>query len=138
MKKANFLKVLFALSICFLGCKEQVGPCGDPPNFYVSLKFIDKITLKNAVTSIDSIEFVVPNEKVVLVQSTFDSLIIFEINGYNFREILYRIKPKMEMDTLNLFYRFESYKSSGCSTTSFFMDSIYNNNKKIDSNTIYY
>ena len=79
-----------------------------------------------------------PNEKVVLGQSTFDFLIIFEINGNNFREILYRIKPKTEMNTLNLFYRFESYKSSGCSTTSFIMDSIYNNNKKIDSNTIYY
>jgi len=44
----------------------------------------------------------------------------------------------MEMDTLKLFYRFESYKSSGCSTTSLIMDSIQNNNKKIESNTIYY
>jgi len=80
----------------------------------------------------------VPNEKVVLGQSTFDFLIIFEINGNNFREILYRIKPKTEMNTLNLFYRFESYKSSGCSTTSFIMDNFYNNNKKIKLNTIYY
>ena len=137
LKKITYcLIVILVLSV--FSCKEQVGPCGDPPNFYVSLKFIDKITLKNAVTSIDSIEFKVPNEKVVLGQSIFDSLIIFEINGYNFREILYRIKPKMEMDTLKLFYRFESYKSSGCSTTSLIMDSIQNNNKKIESNTIYY
>lgn len=124
--------------ITFLGCKEQVGPCGDPPNFYVSLKFIDKITLKNAVTSIDSIEFKVPNEKVDLGFSTLDSQIIFDIHGNNFRQITYRIKPNLEFDTLNLFYRFESYKSSGCSTTSFIIDSIQNNNKKIELNTIYY
>lgn len=138
MKKTKFFTVLFTLTICFLGCKEQVGPCGDPPNFYVSLKFIDKITLKNAVTSIDSIEFKVPNEKVDLSFSILDSHIIFDIHGNNFRQITYRIKPNLEFDTLNLFYRFESYKSSGCSTTSFIMDSIQNNNKKIELNTIYY
>jgi hypothetical protein len=138
MKKPEFLTVLFAISICFLGCKEQVGPCGDPPNFYVNLKFIDKTTLKNAFKSIDSIDFFVQNEKVILIQSTFDSSINFEVNGYNFRKILYRIKPKIDMDTLNLFYRFESYKSSGCSLTAFILDSIYSNNKKIESNTIYY
>jgi len=78
LKKITYcLIVILVLSV--FSCKEQVGPCGDPPNFYVSLKFIDKITLKNAVTSIDSIEFKVPNEKVVLGQSIFDSLIIFEI-----------------------------------------------------------
>jgi hypothetical protein len=40
LKKITY-NLIVILVITVLGCKEQNGPCVDPPNFYVSLKFID-------------------------------------------------------------------------------------------------
>lgn len=140
MKKANFLKVLFALSIFFLGCKEQVGPCGDPAAPFFRLKIIDKLSNQAACKVYDSIEFKslysVKTIKFLVYKYSSDSSINFNFSKGD--TILFRFESIHNFDTLIPFSTSFSGNGGPCSQGGLVLDSIYHNNKKVETNTIYY
>jgi hypothetical protein len=140
MKKTNFLTILFTLIICFLGCKEQVGPCGDPSVPYFKLKIIDKLTNQAACKVYDSIEFKslysVNSIKFLVYKYSSDSSINFNFSKGD--TILFRFDTIHNFDTLIPFSTSFLGNGGPCSQGGLVLDSIYHNNKKIELNTIYY
>lgn len=140
MKKTKFLTVLFALTICFLGCKEQVGPCGNPSVPFFRLKIIDKLTNKAACQVYDSIEFKnlhsVKTIKFIVYKYSSDSSINFYFSKGD--TILFRFDSIHNFDTLIPFSNYFSGNGEPCNGGYTRLDSIYHNNKKIELNTIYY
>ncbi|MFA9214963.1 MAG: hypothetical protein ACEQSR_14170 [Candidatus Methylacidiphilales bacterium] len=140
MKKTKCLTILLGITICFLGCKEQVGPCGDPVAPFFRLKIIDKLSNQAACKVYDSIEFKslysVKTIKFMVYKYSSDSLINFNFSKGD--TILFRFDSIHNFDTLIPFSTSFSGNGGPCSQGGLVLDSIYHNNKKIELNTIYY
>lgn len=140
MKKTKCLTILLGIIICAWGCKEIVGPCGDPAMPFFSLKVIDKLTNKVASQVYDSVEFKslhsIKTIKFMVYKYSSDSSINFNFSRGD--TILFRFESIHNFDTLIPFSTSFSGNGGPCSQGGLVLDSIYHNNKKIESNTIYY
>ncbi len=139
MNKITYYLIVILLLVVY-GCKEAVGPCGYPafPNF--SLKIIDKSTNKAAYQLYDSIELKslhsIKSIKLKVYKYSSDSSINFSFSRGD--TTLFRFDSIHNFDTLISFSTYFSGNGEPCSWGYTRLDSIYHNNKKVESNTIYY
>jgi hypothetical protein len=139
LNKITYYLIVIILIVVY-GCKEAVGPCGDPvfPNF--SLKIIDKLTNKAACQLYDSMEFKslrsIKSIKLKVYKYSSDSSINFSFSRGD--TILFRFDSIHNFDTLIPFSTYFSVNGEQCNGGYTRLDSIYDNNKKVESNTIYY
>ncbi len=139
LKKITHCLIVLVLAV--LGCREKVRPCAIlPVSTIYSIIIKDKITNLNLFKSFDSLEMQdKKGDSSFYYLNSRDSIVILNLNKNDTKTILFRVKPKVDFDTLNLYYNIGSWYSEGCGwLPSFKFDSIYHNNKKIESNTIYY
>jgi len=139
LKKITYYLIVILLITVF-GCKEKVGPCGDPSSPFFRLKIIDKLTNEAACKVYDSIEFKslysVKTIKFLVYKYSSDSSINFNFSKGD--TILFRFDSIHNFDTLIPFSTSFSGNGGPCSQGGLVLDSIYHNNKKIELNTIYY
>jgi hypothetical protein len=139
LKKITYCLIVVSI-ITVYGCKEQIGPCGDPSVPFFSLKIIDKLTNEAACQVYDSIEFKrlhsVKTIKFMVYKYSSDSSINFNFSRGD--TIQFRFDSIHNFDTLIPFSTSYSGNGSPCSQGGLLLDSIYHDNKKIELNTIYY
>lgn len=104
----------------------------------VRFKILDSASRQNLIYKADSFEWSNKNGNVFFIPDLSDSSIFVETKGDSVETCFFRIKPSTQTDTLRIYARLYEKPDDPCKTMIYQTDSITQNGKRINSNTIFY